>query len=48
MLALLAYMAILKNIPIKESDDRKPINPYAQTKLDGEYLAKKYSEMGVT
>ena len=37
-----------KNIPIKESDDRKPINPYAQTKLDGEYLAKKYSDMGVT
>jgi len=36
-----------KNIPIKESDNRKPINPYAQTKLDGEYLAKKYSDMGV-
>ena len=39
-------MAILKNIPIKESDNRKPINPYAQTKLEDEYLAKKYSEMG--
>ena len=36
-----------KKIPITESDDRKPINPYAQTKLDDEYLAKKYSEMGV-
>ena len=36
-----------KNIPIKESDDREPINPYAQTKLDGEHLSKKYSEMGV-
>ena len=36
-----------KNIPIKESDDREPINPYAQTKLDGEQLAKTYSEMGV-
>jgi UDP-glucose 4-epimerase len=35
-----------KNIPIKENDNRKPINPYAQTKLDGEYLAKKYSDMG--
>ena len=35
-------------IPIKESDDRKPINPYAQTKLEDEYLAKKYSEMGVS
>ena len=36
-----------KKIPIKESDDRKPINPYAQTKLEDEYLAKKYSELGV-
>ena len=35
-------------IPIKESDDRKPINPYAQTKLEDEYLAKKYSETGVS
>ena len=37
-----------KRIPIKESDDRKPINPYAQTKLEIEYLSKKYSEMGVS
>ena len=37
-----------KKIPIKEGDDRKPINPYAQTKLEGEYLAKKYSEIGVS
>ena len=37
-----------KKIPIKESGDRKPINPYAQTKLEDEYLAKKYSEMGVS
>ena len=35
-----------KKIPINEDDDRKPINPYAETKLDGEVLAKKYSEMG--
>ena len=35
-------------IPVKETDERKPINPYAQTKLDDEYLAKKYSEMGVS
>ena len=34
-------------IPIKEDDDRKPINPYAQTKLEDEYLAKQYSENGV-
>ena len=33
-------------IPIKEDDDRKPINPYAQTKLEDEYLSKKYSEKG--
>jgi UDP-glucose 4-epimerase len=36
-----------KKIPINEDDDRKPINPYAETKLDGEVLAKKYSEMNV-
>ena len=36
-----------KKIPITENDDRKPINQYAQTKLDGEVLAKKYSEIGV-
>ena len=41
-------MEIQKKIPIKESDDRKPINPYAQTKLEDEYLAKKYSEIGVS
>ena len=37
-----------KKIPINEDDDRKPINPYAETKLEDEYLAKKYSEMGVS
>ena len=36
-----------KQIPIKESDIRNPINPYAQTKLEAELLAEKYSEMGV-
>ena len=35
------------HIPIKESDDRNPANPYAQTKLESELLAKKYSEIGV-
>ena len=29
-----------KKIPIKEDDYRKPINPYAQTKLDDEYWLK--------
>ena len=34
-------------IPIKESDEKNPINPYANTKLKDEELAIKYSEMGV-
>jgi UDP-glucose 4-epimerase len=34
-------------IPIKESDNKNPINPYAETKLEKERLAKKYSEIGV-
>ena len=34
-------------IPIKESDERNPINPYAETKLKKEELAIKYSKMGV-
>ena len=37
-----------KRIPIKENDDRNPINPYAQTKLETELLAEKYSKMGVS
>jgi UDP-glucose 4-epimerase len=36
-----------KQMPIKESDNRNPANPYAQTKLKAELLAEKYSEMGV-
>jgi len=33
-----------KNIPIKENVDRKPINPYGQTKLDDEFLAEEFSK----
>jgi UDP-glucose 4-epimerase len=33
-------------IPIKEDHPRNPINPYAQTKLDDERLAQKYSKQG--
>jgi UDP-glucose 4-epimerase len=33
-----------KNIPIKENTNRKPINPYGQTKLDDEILAEKFSK----
>ena len=36
-----------KQISIKESDNRSPTNPYAQTKLKAEFLAEKYSEIGV-
>jgi len=36
-----------ENIPIKESDNKNPINPYAETKLKKEELAIKYSKMGV-
>ena len=35
-----------KQIPIKESDEKNPINPYAETKLKKEELAIKYSKMG--
>ena len=34
-------------IPIRESDEKNPINPYAKTKLEKEELAKIYSKMGV-
>ena len=34
-------------IPIKESDEKNPINPYAETKLKTEELAVRYSEVGV-
>ena len=33
----------VKNIPIKENSDRKPINPYGQTKLEDEFLAEEFS-----
>lgn len=37
-----------KKIPISESSDRVPINPYGQTKLDDELLAEKYSRDNVS
>jgi nucleoside-diphosphate-sugar epimerase len=36
-----------EKIPIKESDSKNPINPYAETKLKKEELALKYSKIGV-
>ncbi len=35
-----------KIIPIKEDTERNPLNPYGQTKLNGEHLCEKYSHMG--
>lgn len=35
-------------IPIQENDPKNPINPYAQTKLDCEHLAKNYQDKGVS
>jgi len=36
-----------EQIPIKESFERKPINPYGQTKLEDEFLAERYSKDGL-
>jgi len=36
-----------EKIPIKESDSKNPINPYAETKLKKEELASKYAGIGV-
>ncbi len=37
----------IKNIPIIEDFERKPINPYGLTKLEDEYLAEAYSKSNV-
>jgi UDP-glucose 4-epimerase len=37
----------VNKIPIKEDYERKPLNPYGETKLQDEYLAEKYSKLGV-
>ena len=34
-------------VPILESFNKNPINPYGKTKLDDEFLAEKYSKLGV-
>ncbi len=34
-------------LPIKENASKNPINPYAETKVEKEKLAEKYSEMGL-
>jgi len=36
-----------ERVPIKEEDGKNPINPYAETKLQKEELAIKYSKIGV-
>jgi UDP-glucose 4-epimerase len=37
-----------ENMPISENAERKPINPYGQTKLDDEYLFERYSNLGLS
>ena len=37
-----------KEIPIDENFERKPINPYGQTKLEDEFLAEKFTKEGVS
>lgn len=37
-----------KKTPIQENSDRKPINPYGNTKLEDEFLAERYSEEGTS
>lgn len=37
-----------KTIPVRENAERKPINPYGNTKLEDEFLAEKYWEAGVS
>lgn len=37
----------LAEIPIKEDSPKRPINPYAQNKLDEELIAEKYTKLGV-
>tara|TARA_Y100001936_G_scaffold7908_1_gene7055 strand:+ start:1538 stop:2434 length:897 start_codon:yes stop_codon:yes gene_type:complete len=34
-------------VPILERFDKNPINPYGKTKLDDEFLAEKYSKLGI-
>ena len=34
-------------VPIKESDDKNPFNPYAKTKLEDDKLAEKYANNGL-
>ncbi|MGI0011437.1 MAG: NAD-dependent epimerase/dehydratase family protein [Nitrosopumilaceae archaeon] len=33
-------------IPIKEDCERRPLNPYGNTKLEAEYMAEKYAKLG--
>ena len=35
------------SIPIKENDDKNPINPYAKTKLEKDKLAEQYAKNGL-
>jgi len=36
-----------EKFPIKENAEKKPLNPYGQSKLESEQFAKKYADVGV-
>jgi len=36
-----------EKFPIKEDAEKKPLNPYGQSKLECEHFAKKYADLGV-
>ncbi len=36
-----------EKFPIKENAEKKPLNPYGQSKLESEQFAKKYADIGV-
>lgn len=37
----------ITQIPVVENSERKPINPYGETKLQAEYLSEKYTKLGI-
>lgn len=37
-----------KTIPVNEKNERKPINPYGQTKLEDEFLAERYAKLSAS
>ncbi len=42
-----SFYGYVNQIPIKENFEKKPINPYGQTKVDDEILADKFNNLSV-